>query len=215
MTDININTDFNKFMLKDLKELCKKYNILGYSKKKKDDIIIMLYDVLKKKEMNNGNDANDTNDEIKEINIDEVYEINFDEIKIGEIKQTKYTFIEVCAGGGGLSSGLIKAGFIPLLLNDNNIDCCKTLKKNHNNTNIILGSMEEIDYTKYINNVDLLTGGVPCQSFSQAGLRKGLDDPRGDLMIKFIEIIIKSSHLMVYYLIMKAQEEERLLLQEK
>ncbi len=99
------------------------------------------------------------------------------------------TFIEVCAGCGGLSSGLIKAGFIPLLLNDNNKDCCETLKKNHPGINIILSSMDKIDYTPYINKVDLLAGGVPCQSFSQAGLRKGLEDPRGDLMFKFIEII--------------------------
>ena len=47
---------------------------------------------------------------------------------------SKYTFIEVCAGGGGLSTGLIKAGFTPILLNDNNKDCCKTLKHNqHDN----------------------------------------------------------------------------------
>jgi len=100
-----------------------------------------------------------------------------------------FTFIEVCAGGGGLSAGLIKAGLHPILLNDNNADCCKTLKKNHPNSNIVLGSMEDIDFTQYIGKVDLLTGGVPCQSFSQAGLRKGLDDPRGNLMLKFIEIL--------------------------
>ena len=99
------------------------------------------------------------------------------------------TFIEVCAGGGGLSSGLIKAGFTPLLLNDNNKDCCETLKLNHPNINIVCGSMDKVDYTPYIDKVDLLTGGVPCQSFSQAGLRKGLNDPRGDLMFKFIDII--------------------------
>lgn len=34
-------------------------------------------------------------------------------------------------------------------------------------------------------NVDLLCGGTPCQSFSVAGLRKGLDDPRGNLMLTF------------------------------
>ena len=106
-----------------------------------------------------------------------------------EIDNNSHTFIEVCAGGGGLSDGLIKAGFTPLLLNDNNADCCKTLKKNHPFANVVLGSMDEIDYTPYVGRVDLLTGGVPCQSFSQAGLRKGLDDPRGDLMIKFVEII--------------------------
>ncbi len=33
--------------------------------------------------------------------------------------------------------------------------------------------------------IDLLVGGTPCQSFSVAGLRKGLDDPRGDLMLTF------------------------------
>ncbi|NCA22059.1 MAG: DNA cytosine methyltransferase, partial [Crocinitomicaceae bacterium] len=59
----------------------------------------------------------------------------------------KPTFIEVCAGAGGLSCGLIQAGFVPLLLNDNNKDCCKTLKHNHPNTQIKCCSMDEIDYS--------------------------------------------------------------------
>ena len=50
-------------------------------------------------------------------------------------------------------------------------------------------SMDKIDFSKYAGKIDLLTGGVPCQSFSQAGLRKGLKDPRGDLMLKFIDIL--------------------------
>lgn len=36
--------------------------------------------------------------------------------------------------------------------------------------------------------VDVLVGGTPCQSFSVAGLRKGLDDPRGNLMLTFLAI---------------------------
>ena len=99
------------------------------------------------------------------------------------------TFIEVCAGCGGLSSGLIKVGFVPILLNDNNKDCCKTLEHNHKDANVVCASMDKIDYMPFIDKVDLLTGGVPCQSFSQAGLRKGLDDPRGDLMYKFSDIL--------------------------
>ena len=39
-------------------------------------------------------------------------------------KKSKFNFIEVCAGAGGLSTGLMMAGFIPLLLNDINKDCC-------------------------------------------------------------------------------------------
>jgi DNA (cytosine-5)-methyltransferase 1 len=100
-----------------------------------------------------------------------------------------FTFIEVCAGAGGLSTGLIEAGFYPLLLNDFNRDCCRTLERNHPHTKVVCGSMEDMDFTPYIGQVDLLAGGVPCQSFSQAGSRKGLDDPRGDLMLKFIDLI--------------------------
>ena len=50
------------------------------------------------------------------------------------------------------------------------------------------------DMTKYeqwnipSGTVDLLVGGTPCQSFSVAGLRKGLDDPRGGLMLTFLKI---------------------------
>jgi DNA (cytosine-5)-methyltransferase 1 len=48
------------------------------------------------------------------------------------------------------------------------------------------------DMTKFkewnIGAIDLLVGGTPCQSFSVAGLRKGLDDPRGNLMLTFLAI---------------------------
>jgi len=48
------------------------------------------------------------------------------------------------------------------------------------------------DMTKFeewnIGPIDLLVGGTPCQSFSVAGLRAGLDDPRGDLMLTFLAI---------------------------
>ena len=37
-------------------------------------------------------------------------------------------------------------------------------------------------------NINVLVGGTPCQSFSVAGLRKGLDDPRGNLMLTFLAI---------------------------
>jgi DNA (cytosine-5)-methyltransferase 1 len=48
------------------------------------------------------------------------------------------------------------------------------------------------DMTKYqewnLGTIDLLVGGTPCQSFSVAGLRKGLEDPRGNLMLTFLAI---------------------------
>ncbi len=51
------------------------------------------------------------------------------------------------------------------------------------------------DMTKYESwpnqSINLLCGGTPCQSFSVAGLRKGLDDPRGNLMLTFGAIAAK------------------------
>ena len=128
---------------------------------------------------------------VKEM-LHKVVQENLNKLNLNKLEQiidNKYTFIEVCAGAGGLSCGLIKSGFTPILLNDNNKDCCKTLKQMHPDANIVCDSMDKIDYSNYIGKVDLLTGGVPCQSFSQAGLRKGLEDPRGDLMFKFIDIL--------------------------
>lgn len=102
--------------------------------------------------------------------------------------QNKINFIEVCSGAGGLSSGFIKCGFNPILLNDNNKQCIETLKNNHKGVNIFNGNMTDIDLTKY-KNIDILAGGVPCQSFSLAGNREGLEDDRGKLMLYFIKMI--------------------------
>ena len=104
------------------------------------------------------------------------------------------TFIEVCAGAGGLSCGLIKAGFKPLLLNDMDKNCCSTLRVNHpelSDEQVRCCSLKDLDLSAYVGQVDLLTGGVPCQSFSQAGKRGGLDDERGGLMMSFIEMVNK------------------------
>jgi len=98
-------------------------------------------------------------------------------------------FIEVCSGCGGLSSGFINLGFEPLLLNEVNKIFCETLRINHNNANIDNQDMCKLDLKKYKGKVDILMGGVPCQSFSIAGIRKGLDDPRGQLMLEFNRLI--------------------------
>jgi DNA (cytosine-5)-methyltransferase 1 len=54
-----------------------------------------------------------------------------------------------------------------------------------------LGDMTKFKEWNLGTNVDLLVGGTPCQSFSVAGLRKGLDDPRGNLMLTYLAIADK------------------------
>ena len=60
----------------------------------------------------------------------------------------KFTFIEVCAGAGGLSKGFIDNGFHPILLNDTDKYCTQTLKLNHPEDDIFKGSMVDIDLEK-------------------------------------------------------------------
>lgn len=99
------------------------------------------------------------------------------------------SFIEVCSGCGGLSTGLVKAGFQPLLLNDLDKNCCETLRLNHPGVNVVRASLEKLDLTEYRDRVDLLAGGIPCQSFSFAGKQKGIDDPRGRLFQDFAKLV--------------------------
>lgn len=51
------------------------------------------------------------------------------------------------------------------------------------------GDMTKYKEWPYETNIDVLCGGTPCQSFSIAGLRQGLDDPRGNLALTFIGLV--------------------------
>jgi len=53
------------------------------------------------------------------------------------------------------------------------------------------GDMTKFKEWQIESNVDVFVGGTPCQSFSVAGLRKGLDDPRGNLMLTYLAIAAK------------------------
>ena len=98
-------------------------------------------------------------------------------------------FIEVCAGAGGLSHGLSLAGHRAVLLNDNCKTCCETLRRNHHGCDVLCEDMMKLDLTEYRGRIDLLCGGIPCQSWSTAGKLLGLEDARGKLMYKFKELL--------------------------
>jgi DNA (cytosine-5)-methyltransferase 1 len=101
------------------------------------------------------------------------------------------TFIEVCSGCGGLSTGFMEAGFTPLLLNEIDKTFSTTLAANHPGVRIETRDMQQLTLTEFVGRVDVLAGGVPCQAFSQAGERRGLEDPRGHLIVDFNRLVLE------------------------
>jgi DNA (cytosine-5)-methyltransferase 1 len=95
------------------------------------------------------------------------------------------TFIEFCAGGGGLSSGLIKAGWEAKALVEIDPIAVQTLKANHPTVEVLEADMRSISLEHHW-PVDMLCAGMPCQSFSTAGKRRGLSNPRGQLFPVFV-----------------------------
>lgn len=100
-----------------------------------------------------------------------------------------YKYLEVCAGCGGLSYGLECAGLKSEILIEIDKNCINTLKKNFNTT-ILCKDMRDIDYTQYRGKIDIVVGGIPCQSYSIAGKREGLDDKdKGGLFFDYLRIL--------------------------
>lgn len=100
--------------------------------------------------------------------------------------------IELFAGAGGLALGIEKAGFETIGLIEFNRPAAETLKKNRPEWNVICDDIANIsclDLEEYFDikkgELDLLSGGAPCQAFSYAGKRLGLEDTRGTLFYHY------------------------------
>ena len=100
-----------------------------------------------------------------------------------------FTSVELFAGAGGLALGMHMAGFRHVLLNEMDKDACSTLRANHPEWNVLEGDIHGIDFTPLRGKVDFLSGGFPCQAFSYAGKKGGLNDTRGTLFFELARAV--------------------------
>lgn len=100
-----------------------------------------------------------------------------------------YSEIELFAGAGGLALGLEQAGFEPKCLVEVNHVACQTLRSNRPKWQVIEQDIKQVDFKPYRQQIDIVSGGVPCQSFSYAGKRLGFGDVRGTLFEQFARCI--------------------------
>lgn len=99
--------------------------------------------------------------------------------------------ISLFSGCGGLDLGFEKAGFKILIANEFDKTIWATFKANHPATKLIEGDIRNIKEDDFSLDVDGIIGGPPCQSWSEAGSLRGIDDERGQLFYDYIRILKK------------------------
>ncbi len=96
--------------------------------------------------------------------------------------------VSLFAGAGGLDLGFSKAGFDIVWANEYDRDIWKTYEKNHPNTTLDKRSITKVP-NEDVPECDGIIGGPPCQSWSEAGSLRGIDDNRGQLFFDFIRLL--------------------------
>ena len=119
---------------------------------------------------------------------------NFNLEEVREKYKDNRDVISLFSGAMGLDIGLGKAGLNVVIGQDFEPSCVETMKANGHN--VLGGDIREIKAETlleltglHIGEPFMICGGPPCQPFSTAGKRLGINDPRGSLFMDFIRMI--------------------------
>lgn len=97
--------------------------------------------------------------------------------------------ISLFSGCGGLDLGFRRAGFEIVIANEFDKTIWQTFEKNHADTHLVRGDICELSDTSFPSDIDGIIGGPPCQSWSEAGNMRGIEDARGRLFYEYIRIL--------------------------
>ena len=99
--------------------------------------------------------------------------------------------ISLFSGCGGLDLGFERAGFDIPVANEFDKSIFMTFKVNHPKTHLIEKDIRNVDEGIFatFGHIDGIIGGPPCQSWSEAGGLRGIDDDRGKLFFEYIRIL--------------------------
>jgi DNA (cytosine-5)-methyltransferase 1 len=96
--------------------------------------------------------------------------------------------VSLFSGAGGLDLGFAQAGFQVVYANEYDKVIWETYRKNHPQTYLDTRSIKQIPSVE-IPDCDGIIGGPPCQSWSESGAKRGIEDERGQLFYEFIRIL--------------------------
>jgi len=118
------------------------------------------------------------------------------------LEEKTFTNISLFSGAGGMDIGLNEAGFQTRVCVENDKFCQQTLENNHSKLQYqhsnfkVFGDVTQVSPAELLHqsglvagDVDLVSGGPPCQAFSTAGNRESINDPRGTLFQDFVRVV--------------------------
>ena len=97
--------------------------------------------------------------------------------------------ISLFSGAGGLDLGFHKAGFHTLIANEFDPKICPTFRANFPETKLIEGDIRKVNESVFPERITGIIGGPPCQSWSEGGSLRGIEDARGQLFYEYIRIL--------------------------
>ncbi len=97
--------------------------------------------------------------------------------------------VSLFAGAGGLDLGFHKAGFKTIVANEYDRKISPTYRANFPNVKLIVRDIRLLSSSELPDDIMGIIGGPPCQSWSEAGSLKGVEDQRGQLFYEYIRII--------------------------
>lgn len=104
------------------------------------------------------------------------------------VKDANMDIISLFSGCGGLDLGFQQAGFNVVWANEYDKSIWETYKFNHANTQLDKRDIRNIKSEEIPDCIGII-GGPPCQSWSEAGAKRGIDDSRGQLFYEYIRIV--------------------------
>lgn len=97
--------------------------------------------------------------------------------------------LSLFSGCGGLDLGFEKAGFEIPVANEFDPTIWETFKVNHPKTQLLECDIKNIKEEDLPKDIDGIIGGPPCQSWSEAGAMRGINDSRGQLFFEYIRLL--------------------------
>lgn len=120
------------------------------------------------------------------------------------VAPSKYKFVDIFSGAGGMTLGLVKAGFEPIASVEINQIASSTYQKNFPKCRHFCGDIKDFSSQQWLEEINspkihLVVGGPPCQGFSVAGKRNPRDN-RNYLFREFVRVV---AEVRPWYVIME------------